>query len=61
MRNPICQDLPALVCDLCGDDLYPGDTAYSIHGETICPACLGAYARQVFSPYRVEAGKEARL
>ena len=61
MRYPIRQDLPALVCDLCGDDLYPGEAAYFIHGETICPACLGVYARQVFSPYRVEVGRGTRL
>ncbi|MBO4854655.1 MAG: hypothetical protein J5482_05920 [Oscillospiraceae bacterium] len=58
MKFPVCRDLPALICDLCGDDLYPGDPAYRIHGETICPNCLETYARQVFSPYSITAGEE---
>ena len=58
MKFPIRRDLPALRCDLCGEDLYPGDTAYRIHGETVCPACLERYARQVFSPYSITAGEE---
>ena len=60
MNDPLCRELPALVCDLCGDDLYPDDPAYRIHGETICCACLDRYARQVFLPYRIDAGRGLR-
>ena len=60
MRYPIHRDAPVCLCDLCGAELTPGAAYYRINGETICPDCLGEYARQVFSPYRCHAGEEVR-
>ncbi len=57
MRFPIRREEAADLCDLCGAELPPEATCYRINGETICPECLGEYARQVFAPYREQAGK----
>ena len=54
MRFPIYDDVPVAECDLCGGELYRGETAYRI-----CPDCLADYARQVFSPYTFAVGREA--
>lgn len=60
MRFPIHRDAPALLCGLCGAELLPGAPCYVINGEVICPDCLGEYAREVFAPYREQAGEGCR-
>jgi hypothetical protein len=56
MKYPIRRREAAAYCDLCDAPLLPDDLCYRINGETICPDCLGEYARQVFAPYREAAG-----
>lgn len=61
MRFPIRYDAPALMCQRCGEELFPRETAYRIHGQTICPDCLASYACEVFAPYRITVAQEAEL
>ena len=34
----------AAVCDLCGGEIYQGQSYYRINGRTVCRDCLADYA-----------------
>lgn len=48
----------AALCHLCGGEIYRGEECWHINGETVCPACLEDYARQVFAPFCCRGGEE---
>ena len=35
----------AAVCDLCGGEIYQGQSYYRINGRTVCRDCLADYAK----------------
>jgi len=49
-----------LCCTLCGREIGRGEEYWSCNGHTVCPDCLGAFARQEFSPFRQVRGREER-
>lgn len=40
-------------CDLCGFEIYGGETCYCINGEYICEDCLREFAARFFAPFRM--------
>ena len=55
------QSLPPVYCGLCGREIPPGGRYWHINGQSVCPACLGDFARQEFAPCQLIRGEEARL
>lgn len=39
-RCPNADITPLLECDICGHDIYEGETIYQIDGKTICEECI---------------------
>ena len=44
-------------CDMCGFELYRGETYYRINGEVICEDCLGEFAARLLAPFRMGGEK----
>lgn len=43
----------AAECDICGFEIYRGETCYRVNGETICEDCLGEFAVRLLAPFRM--------
>ena len=43
-------------CSLCGEEIYAGEEAWRVSGETVCPGCFGTFARQWFAPFAFTVG-----
>ena len=52
---------PPVCCGLCGREIAPGGRYWHINGQSVCPACLGDFARQEFAPCLLIRGEEERL
>ena len=46
-------------CDLCGGDIYKGETFWRFHGRTVCRDCFTSFAREILTPYECSSGEEA--
>ena len=40
-------------CDICGFELYRGESYYAINGEVICEDCLEKFAARLLAPFRI--------
>lgn len=48
-------------CNLCGGEIYEGDTIYEINGQLIHEECLEEFAKDYFSGCRTEARPEVEV
>ena len=46
-------------CDLCGGEIYKGETLWRFHGRTVCHDCFTPFAREILTPYESSSGEEA--
>ena len=44
-------------CDICGFEIYRGETYYRINGEVVCVDCLGEFAARILAPFRMGGEK----
>lgn len=44
-------------CDICGFEIYRGETYYWINGEVVCVDCLGEFAARILAPFRMGGEK----
>ncbi len=44
----------AAECDICGFEIYRGESSYHVNGEDICEDCLREFAARFFAPFRRE-------
>ena len=47
------EDTIVAECDICGFELYRGESYYYINGETVCPDCLEKFAARLLAPFRM--------
>ena len=59
--NASRNSLPPIYCGLCGREIPSGSRYWHINGQSVCPACLGDFARQEFAPCLLIHGEEERL
>lgn len=48
-------DVVVAHCDLCGGEIYGGESMYRIDSKTICDDCLLDFAKTYFEEYRKDA------
>lgn len=39
-RCPNAKNIPVCKCEMCGEEIYEGDTMYVIEGKNICESCI---------------------
>lgn len=46
-------------CDLCGNEIYKGETLWRFHGRTACRDCFMPFAEEILTPYERFSGEGA--